>query len=319
MEPKKAYACYLDEYEIRKSSSSGAVFSALALYVFRKKGIVYGVAMSEDCYSAEFIGVTDEIGLKRLRGSKYLQAKVGDAYKNVKRDLLSGKLVMFSGTGCQVNGLKSFLGKDYNNLICVDVICHGTPSPKLWREYAKNQESKYGKIINVNFRCKDNSWVDYGIKENQMFISKDSDSFMQMFLRNYCLRPACYKCHAKYYKTSDISIADFWGIDNVAPEMNDGKGTSLVITRTDKGQELFDDIKNRLKWKEVSYLESIKENPCEHSSVERPAERGTFFKDINSLPFRKLEIKYIEGPLWKRVCRKVKKVIMILGGSHANK
>ena len=125
MKPEKVYACYSKDKDVRLSSSSGAVFSSLAEYVLNKNGIIYGVAMSEDCYSAEFIAVTDRSELIKLRGSKYLQAKVGDTFKKVKVELQSGKLVLFTGTGCQVNGLKKFLGKDYENLICMDVICHG--------------------------------------------------------------------------------------------------------------------------------------------------------------------------------------------------
>ena len=166
MKPEKVYACYNRDKDLRLSSSSGAIFSSLAEYVFGKNGIVYGVAMSEDCYSAEFIAVTDRNGLTKLRGSKYLQAKVGNTYKWVKDDLLAGKQVLFSGTGCQVNGLKNFLGKDYDNLLCVAVICHGAPSPALWKKYAEYQEKKNcGKLKGINFRCKDDSWTDFGMKE----------------------------------------------------------------------------------------------------------------------------------------------------------
>ena len=139
VKPEKVYACFNKDKDVRLSSSSGAVFSSLAEYVLNKNGIVYGVTMSEDCYSAEFIAIKDRSGLTKLRGSKYLQAKVGDTFKKVKVELQAGKLVLFTGTGCQVNGLKNFLGKDYDNLICMDVICHGVPSPALWREYAQYQ------------------------------------------------------------------------------------------------------------------------------------------------------------------------------------
>ena len=242
----KVYAGYNMNQDVRLSSSSGAIFSLLAENVLFQKGTVYGVKMSDDCYSAVFTRVTDIDGLIWLRGSKYLQAKVGNTYKQVKDDLLAGKLVLFSGTGCQVNGLKNFLGKEYDNLLCVDVICHGAPSPALWKEYAEYQEKKNGgKLKGINFRCKDDSWTDFGMKEvlaeipqdeeKQLYISKDKDSYMQMFLRDYCLRPSCYDCAAKKVKMADLTIADFWGINDVAPEMNDGNGTSLILIRTDKG------------------------------------------------------------------------------------
>lgn len=302
----KTYAAIYKDNEIRENSSSGGIFSALA----DKFDVVYGVAMTDDCYGAEMIRVEGDIS--PLRGSKYFQAQVGDTFKHVKKDLEEGRKVLFSGTGCQINGLSMFLGKEYQNLFLLDIICHGTPSPKLWREYVAYQEKQHGKLEIVNFRCKDDSWIDFGMKENQLYISKDTDSFMRMFLRNYCLRPACYDCHAKHYKKSDMTIADFWGIENVAPEMNDGRGTSLVITRTEKGQELFESIKSELKLKEVTYEEGVKGNPSEYTSVARPQQRDTFFSDLEKLPFEEMEKKYaadIKVSFPRKVVRKIKRSI----------
>ena len=300
MKPEKVYACFNKDKDVRLSSSSGAVFSSLAEYVLNKNGIVYGVAMSEDCYSAEFIAVTDEVGLARLRGSKYLQAKIGNTFKSVKENLIAGRYVLFTGTGCQVNGLKRFLERDYDNLVCVDVICHGAPSPALWRKYAEYQEKKNGgKLKGINFRCKDDGWVDFGMKEvmksipkNKMkknFISKDNDSYMRMFLQNYCLRPSCYECTAKKVKMSDLTIADFWGINNVAPDMDDGIGTSLVLIRTAKGNELFESANRNMKMKEVSYEDGVKGNPAEYRSCARPSERDKFFEDMRTMSFEELK------------------------------
>ena len=323
MKPLKVYAGYNVNEETRLSSSSGAVFSLLAENILSKQGIVYGVKMAEDCYSAEFTRVTDMSGLVWLRGSKYLQAKMGDTYKKVKEDLRSGNLVLFSGTGCQINGLKSFLGNDYDNLICVDVICHGAPSPALWRKYAEYQEKKNGgKLKNINFRCKDDNWIDFGAKkvladilqENQkkICISKDKDPYMQMFLRDYCLRPSCYKCVAKNTKMSDLTIADFWGIDSIAPEMNDGIGTSLVLIRTQKGKLALEAISSGLKLKEVSYEDGVKSNPSEYMSCVMPPERENFLKDMYEMDFEKLEKKYIPAvqiTFTSRVKRKIKNTL----------
>lgn len=183
-----------------------------------------------------------------LRGSKYLQAKVGESFKSVKKDLLNGKRVLFSGTGCQINGLSLFLGKEYPNLFLLDVICHGVPSPKLWKEYVEYQEKKHGKVESVNFRCKDESWQNFGMKENYLYIPRIKDPFMTFFLSDLSLRPSCYACQAKNTRMSDMTIADFWGIEEIAPEMDDGKGTSLIITRTNKGQNLFNSIEMDLRW-----------------------------------------------------------------------
>ena len=323
VKPIKVYAGYNINQDVRLGSSSGAIFSLLAERVLAQNGSVYGVRMSDDCYSAEFTRVTDATGLIWLRGSKYLQAKVGDTYKQVKGDLLRGKFVLFSGTGCQVNGLKNFLGKEYDNLLCVDVICHGTPSPAIWKKYAEYQEKKNGgKLKGINFRCKDDSWTDFGMKEilenipqgevKQLYISKDRDSYMQMFLRDYCLRPSCYNCVAKKVKMADLTIADFWGINDVAPEMNDGKGTSLVLIRTLKGEKIFEIISDKLKLKEVTYEEGVRCNPAEYKSCWRPLQRDTFFTDLYTMRFEEFEKKYVppvKVTFKSRVKRKIKNTI----------
>lgn len=337
----EAYACCNKNDDLRMWSSSGAVFSALASYVLSQSGIVYGVTMSKDCYSAEYIAVTNEAELWRLRGSKYLQAKIGDSYGRVKNDLAAGKIVLFSGTGCQINGLQSFLKVSKiscEKLICVDVICHGVPSPALWREYAKHQEKAHnGKLKWINFRCKDDSWADFGMKETvaeiptdeiqSIYISKDKDPYMQIFLRNDCLRPSCYACTAKENKMSDITIADFWGIKDAAPEMDDGKGTSLVLLRTEKGVDVFRKIENELRVKEVSYEAGVKNNPAEYRSAARPPQRDTFFTDMKNMSFPDLAIKYaapIRPSFKTRVKRQIKRAampilkILRMEGHHSN-
>lgn len=312
----KVYACYNKDTNIRMNSSSGGIFSLLAETILLGNGVVYGIAMTEDCYGAEMIRVEDDIA--PLRGSKYLQAKVGDAYKKVKEDLNAGKHVLFTGTGCQVNGLKAFLGKDFENLVCVDVVCHGVPSQKLWEKYVKHQELRYGKLTSVDFRCKDMGWQEFGIKENQMYVSRGKHPFMNMFLDDFCLRPSCYECHAKYYKNSDITIADFWGIDSVAPEMNDNNGTSLVIVRTDKGEALFESIKNEVKRKEVSYDGAVRGNSAEYISVGRPQQRNTFFADLENLSFEEMVKKYVSdtrASMLKTIIRRVKKLVKRIFGA----
>ena len=301
------YAAYYDN-EIREASSSGGIFSLLA----QQFDVVYGVAMTEDCYEAKFIRTAQDIS--SMRGSKYLQAKMGDILKKVREDLLSDKTVLFTGTTCQINGLKKFLGKEYPTLWCVDVICHGVPSPVLWKKYIMYQESQYGKKVkSVNFRCKEYGWKPFGIKENEVFISKDKDSYMQMFLRDYCLRPSCYACQAKYNKMSDMTIADFWGIEDVATELDDGKGTSLIIVRTQKGKDIFEKICNNLKFKEVTYEDGVRKNPSEYSSVKRPVLRDTFFEDMNKMSFEELSKKYAQSykpSLKQRVKHKIKTILL---------
>lgn len=313
------YAAHSKDNKIRLESSSGAIFSLLAEKVLNQDGTVYGVVMSHDCKYAEFARIDKQEDLPKLRGSKYLQARVGNSYQQVKVDLESGLTVLFSGTGCQINGLKGFLGKDYENLYCVDVICHGVPSPKLWREYVHYVESEVNsKLINVNFRCKDDSWSDFGIKRvdanhKAMYVSKSRDPYLLMFLRDYCLRPSCYKCVAKQRKLSDLTLADFWGINKVIPKMNDGKGVSLIILRTNRGLELFNSIKTDIVCDEVSYEAGIRRNRAEYNSAKRPKERNYFFIDMAKMSFEELKAKYAAPThisLKKKIKRYIKKLIL---------
>lgn len=295
----ETYAAYMKDSRIRDQSSSGGVFSAIAGWFIDKGGSVYGVSMSQDGYRAEYICVQNKRELYKLRGSKYLQAIVGDTFLKVKDELNAGRRVLFTGTGCQVNGLKLFLGKKYDNLLTVDVICHGTPSQLLWEKYLKNIEKRHDMKVNrVNFRCKEKSWRSFSIKMNDkkkkmLRISKDVDSYMQMFLQNYSLRPSCYHCGAVKLKMSDMSIADFWGIEKVLPDFDDKKGISLVILRTDTGKKCFENIKDKLRYKEVLYEEGVQYNPCEYMSVPKPYMRDQFYKDMNRLTISQLERKYL--------------------------
>ena len=312
------FAAYSKDVDCRMLSSSGAIFSLLADAVLGESGIVYGVAMSEDCKNAVFKRATNMEELEPLRSSKYIQARVENTYKSVREDLASGKTVLFTGTGCQVNGLKLFLGKDYDSLFCVDVICHGVPSPGLWRKYVAYMEAQNGvELRKVNFRCKDDSWTNYGIKEideqySELYIPKNSHAYFQMFLRNYSLRPSCYECVAKDVKSGDITIGDFWGIQNVAPELNDNKGVSLVLVRSRRGKDLFEKISEDLIYKEVSYNDGVKENSPEYMPVERPKLRNSFYIDAANMSFDNLMGKYADPlsiPLKRRVKDTIKKIL----------
>lgn len=311
------YAAYAFDDLIRKQSSSGAIFSLIAEKILSLSGIVYGVTMTDDCKGAEFVRVDNIEQLHLLRGSKYIQAKVGQAYKSVKNDLNSGRIVLFSGTGCQNNGLKKYLGKDYENLYCIDVVCHGVPSPKLWRHYLEHIETiNNAKIIGVNFRCKDQGWKNFGMEEIQhdkkkVYIPSSQDSFMRMFLRNYCLRPSCYECEAKLVRCADLTLADFWGINFVAPEMNDNKGVSLVIIRSQRGQSLFDTIQEKLCYKKVDYNAAIKYNPSEITSAPRPKERNKFFSDLEKKEFIRWSLvkPYLNKAIGQRKIEKAQALI----------
>lgn len=309
------YAAFSKNDQLRLSSSSGALFSIFAKYILQRNGVVYGVTMSQDCQRAEYIRIDNQSDLIKLQGSKYLQAKIGNVYQQLKVDLDFGTIVLFSGTGCQINGLKEFLNKNYSNLYCIEVICHGVPSPKLWKKYVQYIEKEAAaSLVGVNFRCKGGGLSKLeNIETNKdhkiLYESKNMNPYMQMFLKNYCLRPSCYECLAKDSKRSDITIGDFWGIEHIFPNMNDGKGISLVITRTINGQKLFDNISENIRYKNVSYKEGVRYNTAEYRSVSRPVERDSFFIDMNQMDFNLLKKKYITTNQMS-IKRKIKKLIL---------
>ena len=305
----KCFSAYSKNEEMRLKSSSGGIFTTVAEYFLKNNGIVYGVVMSDDNYSAEFKRV-DHLGeLDGLRGSKYFQARVVDTCRQVKNDLLQNIPVLFTGTGCQINGLKLYLQKEYDNLFCIDVICHGVPSPMVWKKYLLFQENKMNeKITNVSFRDKCERWEDFGMRENNVYINKDRDIFMQFFLRDYCLRPSCYNCVAKKHKMSDMTIADFWGIDEVEPSMNDHKGNSLVILRNGKADTVFDSIKHNLVFKEVTYEDGVKHNPAEYISCKRPPEREHFLDDFKMLTIEQMKDKYLRVSFKQKVRGKLSRI-----------
>lgn len=305
-----SYAVKIKDSETREKSSSGGVFSVLANAILSQNGVVYGAAMSGDNKSVRHIRVDSNDGLEVLRTSKYLQSETTDVYKQVLKDLNVGKKVLFSGVPCQINGLRLFLRKEYENLICIEVICHGVPSPALWKKYVEYLENKYkSDVQRVNFRSKKHGWKNFGLEVKgditTQYKSIEDDPYMKMFLRDYCLRPSCYDCNAKKLESmADLTIADFWGISNVIPKFNDDRGVSLVLLQSQKGINIFNDVKNQTEYCEVDFDKAIKCNPAYAVSAKRPTQRDTFFIDMNVLNFRALEKKYVEDS-FKRKCKKL--------------
>lgn len=286
-----AYAMYNKNEEERLNSSSGGIFTLLAKQIIDNDGVVYGVTMSNNNDRAEYLRVCDFGSLKKLQGTKYLQAWSGDTFKLVKQDLENGKKVLFIGTGCFVNGLSCYLGKKYENLYLVDVICHGVPSGLLWNSFKNYQEKNNGTIKNVDFRRKPNKAVT-NENCNKVYYFKDKNKYMQLYLRDMCLRPSCYECHAKTNRCADLTIGDFWGINRCLPEINDGKGISLVLARSDKGKYLIDKCDNLSVRHQVSYEDAIKSNPSEYSASHKPANRDAFMVDLVYMEFEDLYAKY---------------------------
>lgn len=318
----EAYAIINNDEKIRLESSSGGVFSAIAEKVIEQNGIVFGVKLNENQVAIH--SFTDNLeGLSVFRGSKYVQSDIGKSFLECKSFLEQGRYVLFTGTPCQIEGLKSFLGKDYENLLCMDIICHGVPSPKLWKHYVNFQEKKLAsRVVKTAFRRKFDGWKQYSLSftfanDSEYCASLNKDSYLQLFLKDVCLRESCYQCSSKKLnRVSDITVADFWGIQNELPEMDDDKGTSFVLVHSEKGKSVIEHLTN-CKIKKIDVELGIKYNPSLIRSVRKPKLRDTFFYDLEKLSFEKLIKKYTYVPFYKHCYRfirrclgKIKRVIL---------
>ena len=250
-----------DDDKILRHSSSGGVFTALSEIILREGGIVFGAGFDKNWHVYHTAARTlDE--LENLRGSKYTQSQIGDVYRQVRKALKSRK-VLFSGTPCQCAGLRHFLGGDNKNLLTVDIICHGTPSPALWEDYI-GQLGYAHDIAHVNFRSKRNGWAKFNIEINfsergHHSIPIDKNLYGKLFLNNLTLRPSCHACKFKFPNgQSDLTIGDAWGVKDFAPEMYDKRGTSVVFIHTAKGKEFFEQM--NLKTQSVNFLKAINKN-----------------------------------------------------------
>ena len=259
----ESYVAYSHNDDIRLNSSSGGIFSLIAENILDKKGVVFGASFDSNfdvCHTM----IESKSDLYKLRGSKYTQSKIGNTYEQCKQILDSGSIVLYTGTECQISGLKSYLKKEYENLYTVDVLCHGVPSPKLWRKYLEYQEQRYNSSIKqIFFRDKTYGWKDYSI--NVKFDNNDeyknifkNDYFMKLFLKDISLRPSCYDCKFKdINRVSDITLGDCWGIENYMPDMDDDKGTSVVLLHSEKGVNLFNLLKDKMIYKQEFNVDKI--------------------------------------------------------------
>lgn len=303
---RQSYACRT-EYE--PSSSSGGVFYALAEKVIGTGGVVFGAAFL-DGLEVGHIEVEDLAGLYRLSGSKYVQSDLFSSFEDVREYLKSGRKVLFSGTPCQVAGLKSFLDAAYDNLFTVDCACHGVPSPGLWKKYAASFEKFGSPAVKVNFRDKSKGWRDYSVSvelADGRVVSRKKldDPYMALFLQNVTLRPSCYDCRFRSgHSCADITLGDFWNVGRVIPEMNDGKGVSLLCVNTEKGREMTAGCGFTVT--EVPFDEAVAGNSGFQPKVPKPEIREMFFA---KLPYASDICKYMQDfvrkePLTKALLRK---------------
>ena len=313
--PLKVYAAKHADDEIRMKSSSGGIFTLLADQIIDKGGVVFGARFNENWEVVHDYTETKE-GLAPFRGSKYVQSNIGNSYKLVEEFLKTGREVMFTGTPCQVAGLKKFLRKDYENLLTVDFVCHGVPSPMVWRKYLEEEIARQGNnsvVTGVNFRDKSTGWKKYSFvlnfskasadgEQNTVFSSVFTDNaYMNAFLSDLSLRPSCYACPAKVGKSgADITIGDFWGIENIQPTFDDDKGTSLVFINTNKFTNILYFVSGKVR---ADYSAAINFNSCVRYSVDSPINRGYFYYRLYLGTLRDALLKTINPAITNRVKR----------------
>lgn len=320
-EKKESYAVFNKNDEIRKKSTSGGFFTALAEKIIDLDGYVFGVAFDKN-FNIVHMKTNIKEELYKFRGSKYVQSFIGDTYKEVKKLLERNVYVLYSGTPCQIYGLKAFLGKEYDKLYCVDVICKGVPSPGVWEIYKKNKEKKQ-RIKRINFREK-----TYGFNSTTMSIyyengrdyhkGHESDEMLNLFVSELISRPSCYECNFKGMdRASDFTIGDCWQVEKMLPQIEDDKGATLLIVHSKKAKKLLSTLNNisineiplsmsldlNGRNKKSMYLESAKPNP----------KREDFYRDFQKLAYNDLMKKYCPRTIKTRMKCVLKPILYKLG------
>ncbi|MBQ7462945.1 MAG: Coenzyme F420 hydrogenase/dehydrogenase, beta subunit C-terminal domain [Bacteroidaceae bacterium] len=312
-QPISAFAAVNPDDELRMKSSSGGVFWLLVEQTIREGGVVFGAAFDNEwmVYHSSSESLEEA---ERFRRSKYVQSLVKGCYKQAQGALKQGRKVLFSGTACQIAALKEFLRKDYDNLLTVDVVCHGVPSPAIWKEYIKTLASSKT-IKNINFRDKCTGWRNYDFSVQfsdgtELKEPHNKNLYMQGFLHDLYLRPSCHSCKFKAGKCgSDLTLGDFWGIEKVVPEIDDDHGVSLVIINSLKGKDSIDALP--LSLKVVDSIIALKENPCISIATPEKKWRSEFMEqyvDNGGINAISLIVKKMQPSFVKRLLLRVRRL-----------
>lgn len=281
---RTAFAAYSKDDYIRANSSSGGIFTEIARSVIQRGGVVFGAAYG-DSFNVVHICVDNESELDKLRGAKYSQSDLNNTFQNIRDRLSNRQLVLFTGTPCQVAGLKSFLNKEYDNLLTIDFVCHSVPSPLAWSQYLqyRAEMDNCGELPkDINLRSKLTGWSHYQYSnelvygDSNVYSVKSNESlYMRLFVDGYISRKSCENCKFKgYSRVSDITLGDFWGIWDIAPEMDDDKGTSVVLIQSARGAEIIENIKDKLVVEAVTLEDAAKYNQA-MLKVAQPTEYRT--------------------------------------------
>lgn len=292
-----AYIIQNKDKLVLKQSTAGGAFTAIAKYTLEKGGIVFGVEMSKN-YEIHHTSVEKVEDLYKYRNSKYVQSKVGDTYKRVKEELAKNRLVCFSGTPCQIEGLRCFLNKDYDNLILVDVVCRAVPSPGVWRKYIDMETKKYGDMSSIRFRDKTLGY-QYSTMELKPENGKvlrggiESQPWLRMFFSGMIIRPSCTECKFRSrYRNSDFTIWDCFNVYSIDKSFDEDAGTTRILVHTEKGKKIFNEIKNDFTYKEIPSDKAVAGVGEMINSPITHIRRDEFFADFQSNDMEFLLQKY---------------------------
>lgn len=309
----------------RNKSTSGGIFPILAKYFLNQGGIIAGAAYDEN-FVVHHIFLENEEQLHLLQGAKYSQSRLDDAFSKIKEHLQTGRKVLFSGTPCQCAGLKKYLGKEYDNLMTTDLICHGVPSPKVWQAYIDDRSKKENsgqRPAQINMRSKESGWSRYEYSTEFVYrpdhitrTKNGQDLFMKAFIGNICLRKSCSDCKAKgVERCTDFTLGDYWGIWNQHPEFDDNKGTSVVFVHTEKGRQILNELQDQIDSLQVSLEDAYKENISMINSSKPHEARDEFIKQAIADNFEELVNQYfppieVKKPgMMQRIKGKVKRIL----------
>lgn len=302
------YGAFSNNDELVKKCSSGGIFAEIAKMTLIEGGYVFGAAfddefrLSHHCYS-------NGVDINPVYSSKYLQSDIKDCYIRCKELLTMGKKVLFSGTPCQISGLRGFLRKEYDNLFTVDVICHGVPSEFFFHSYVDSLEKRHnGKLVYINFRDKQkNGWsitLRYIITRNGKSkvydLSRRESSYFTFFLKGMIARESCYYCpFASMNRPGDLTLGDFWGYQRTLPELKHEQGLSLVLSNTFKGEQIINRLQSscNVTFKEVNE-ESIRlsDNKNLYKPTQRQEDRSSIYNDLRDKDYFFIEEKYFNKP-----------------------
>ena len=326
-QPMSVFAAQAKDDGLRSESSSGGIFSLLARQTLAKGGIVYGAAVRLTDGKVVHQSAETEGELSALRGSKYVQSDVGDVYRQARRQVLAGRQVLFSGTPCQIAAFRRVVGRDYGNLLCVDVICHAVPSPLAWEKYlekrlfVQNQGRDSARaegpaFRRISFRRKNCGWKRYSLSlrfanDREYLEDLQHDTFLRGFLSELYNRRSCHQCPVRGGRSgSDLTIGDYWRVWERFPELDDDKGTSVVLVNTRKGATAFATLATEVDVKPSDFADVIRTNPALVRSAPAHPKREQFFRLLRAgKDFDGLVRKLLKRPLWRRCGSLAKRLI----------